>query len=59
MDHKEDIDENSILQKDILFKSPSGASSFVLGSSTSGQVEWKTADGRMFKEVESGESEEA
>jgi hypothetical protein len=38
-DNKDYIDENSILQKDILFKTPSGASAFVLGTPTNGNVE--------------------
>ena len=40
-----DLDNNGILQKDILFKSPSGAAAFVIGASANGNVEWKTADG--------------
>lgn len=51
-DNKEYIDENGILQKDILFRTPSGASAFVLGAPTNGNVEWKTEDGKTFKEVE-------
>jgi hypothetical protein len=56
-DNKEYIDENNVLQKDILFKTPSGASAFVLGAPTNGNVEWKTEDGRTLKEVESNEAE--
>ena len=39
------IDENGKLLKDILFKSPSAAACFVLGSSANGNVEWKTETG--------------
>ncbi|ODA41851.1 GIY-YIG nuclease family protein [Desulfosporosinus sp. BG] len=55
-DNKEYIDKNGILQKDILFKTPSGASSFVLGAPTNGNVEWKTEDGKTFKEAEAAET---
>lgn len=54
-DNKDYIDENSVLQKDILFKTPSGASAFVLGAPTNGNVEWKTEDGKTLKEVEASE----
>jgi hypothetical protein len=40
-DNKDYIDGNGVLQKDILFKTPSGASAFVLGAPTNGNVEWK------------------
>ncbi|MDR3299105.1 MAG: DUF4357 domain-containing protein [Candidatus Accumulibacter sp.] len=48
----ENRDGNSILLKDILFKTPSGASCFVLGAPTNGNIEWKTEDGKTLKEVE-------
>jgi hypothetical protein len=51
-DNKNNIDENNILLKDILFRTPSGASSFVLGAPTNGNVEWKTEDGQTLKDVE-------
>jgi hypothetical protein len=54
-ENKDYIDENSVLQKDILFKTPSGASAFVLGAPTNGNVEWKTEDGKTLKEVEASE----
>lgn len=57
-DNKEDIDENCVLQKDILFKTPSGASSFVLGAPTNGNIEWKTEDGKTLKEMEATEAAE-
>jgi hypothetical protein len=53
--NKENIDESNILLKDILFKTPSGASSFVLGAPTNGNVEWRTEDGRILKDVENNE----
>ncbi|MVB09490.1 hypothetical protein CAFE_01460 [Caprobacter fermentans] len=57
-DNRKYIDENGALQKDILFKTPSGASDFVLGASTSGNVEWKTAEGKTLKEFEARETSE-
>jgi len=51
-DNKNNIDKDYTLLKDILFKTPSGASSFVLGASSNGNIEWKTEDGRMLKDVE-------
>lgn len=54
-DNKENIDANSVLLKDFLFTTPSGASSFVLGSPTNGNVEWKTEDGKSLKDIENGE----
>jgi len=57
-DNKDYIDANGIIQKDILFKTPSGASAFVLGAPTNGNVEWKTEDGKTLKEVESSEAED-
>ena len=54
-DNKDYIDEDSILQKDVLFKTPSGASSFVLGAPTNGNVEWKTEDGKTLKDIEASE----
>ena len=54
-DNIDHIDENNILQRDILFKTPSGASAFVLGASTNGNVEWKTEDDKTLKEMEAGE----
>ena len=54
--NKDNVDANGIVQKDILFRTPSGASAFVLGAPTNGNVEWKTKDGRTLKDVESSES---
>jgi len=53
-DNREYIDENGVLKKDVLFKTPSGASAFVLGASTNGNMEWKTAEGKALKEIEEG-----
>jgi hypothetical protein len=44
--------KNDILKEDILFTSPSSASSFVLGRNSDGRTDWKTADGKSLKEVE-------
>jgi hypothetical protein len=42
---------NYIFQKDVLFKSPSGASNTVTGSSTNGWVLWKDKDGKTLDEL--------
>lgn len=57
-DNKDNISENNVLQIDLLFKTPSGASAFVLGAPTNGNIEWKTEDGRVFKDVEASETPE-
>ncbi|GMW04544.1 MAG: methionine sulfoxide reductase [Dehalococcoides mccartyi] len=49
------IDENGILTSDVLLSSPSAAAGFVSGSNQSGNVVWKTANGKTLKDVESGE----
>jgi hypothetical protein len=51
-DNKDNIDSNNVLLKDLLFKTPSSASSFVLGAPTNGNVEWKTEDGKVLKDLE-------
>lgn len=51
-ENKENIGPNNVLVKDILFKTPSSASCFVLGASTNGNIEWKTEDGKMLKDLE-------
>ncbi|MHC1787275.1 MAG: GIY-YIG nuclease family protein [Christensenellales bacterium] len=51
-EHKDHIDEYGNLREDILFKTPSGASAFVLGAPSNGNVEWKTAEGISLKEYE-------
>lgn len=50
------VDQNSVVKKDILFQSPSGASAFVLGGPTNGNLEWRTKDGRTLKEIESSKT---
>lgn len=47
--HEKDINDN-ITICDILFHSPSAASAFVAGRSSSGNVEWKTIDGKSPKD---------
>lgn len=44
-------DGKYILKKVISFKSPSGASDFVLGGSTNGWVEWKNSEGKTLNEI--------
>lgn len=43
--------KDSIFTKDILFTSPSAASDFILGNSTSGPLTWKNAEGKTLKEL--------
>lgn len=50
---KAEVDENGVLQEDAFFNSPSYAAMFVLGRSANGWTEWKTADGKTLKELES------
>ena len=50
---KDIISADGVLQEDVFFSSPSGASSFVCMASTNGNVEWKTADGKTLKELDS------
>jgi len=52
--YKDYIDEKGVLQKDILFKTPSGAASFVLYAPTNGNNEWKTESGKTLKDIELG-----
>lgn len=49
------IDENMILLKDVPFKTPSGASSFVLLRSSNGNIDWITEQGVTFGKFESTE----
>lgn len=51
------IDKNLIITEDILFASPSGASDFVLGYSSSGPQTWKNRKGQSLKEIESLKSQ--
>lgn len=48
------IDENGVLRSDVLLSSPSAAAGFVSGSNQSGNVVWKTSDGKTLKDVENG-----
>ena len=49
------IDTAKILQKDVLFHSPSYAAAFVIGGHVNGLTEWKTADGKTLKELDSSD----
>lgn len=49
---KANIDDSGVLQKDMLFRSPSYAASFVIGGHANGLVAWKTKDGRTLKDIE-------
>jgi len=49
------IDSAEILQEDVLFHSPSYAAAFVIGGSANGLTEWKTADGKNLKELDSSD----
>ena len=42
---------NNILEKDLIFSSPSTAGNIVTGRSTDGLQAWKTEDGRTLKEA--------
>ena len=44
-------DNDFILDKDIIFPSPSAASSFCLGTSSNGWDDWKEKDGRTLHEL--------
>lgn len=50
------IDENMVLLKDVPFKTPSGASCFVLLRSSNGNTEWATEQGIPFGQFESIEA---
>lgn len=45
------IDGKYILQKTITFKTPSGASDFLLGGSNNGWTQWKNKDGKSLDEI--------
>lgn len=45
------VDGKYILKVTLDFKTPSGASDFVLGGSTNGWVEWKNKDGKTLDEL--------
>lgn len=46
-----DVDGKYILKVTLEFKTPSGASDFVLGGSTNGWTEWKNKDGKTLDEL--------
>ncbi len=46
-----EIEGKMVLQVTLEFKTPSGASDFVLGGSTNGWVEWKNANGKTLDEL--------
>lgn len=50
------IDKNGILQDDILFGSPSYASTFVCGKNSNGLIEWKNSEGISLKELDDANS---
>lgn len=52
--HKDIIGDDFIIKEDILFNTPSGAASFVTGSSANGNVEWKNSDGVALKNINNG-----
>lgn len=54
-EYKDKIDENMTLKETLLFSSPSSASDFVSGYSTSGKTSWKTKDGKTLRDLESSE----
>lgn len=43
--------ENGVFTKEIFFTSPSAASDFILGNSTSGPLTWKNKEGMTLKEL--------
>lgn len=44
-------DGRYVLTKVVSFKSPSGASDFILGGSTNGWAEWKNSDGKTLNDI--------
>ena len=48
-----------LFQKDVLFRSPSGASKVVLARSSNGWTEWKDASGKTLDELKRQKSDEA
>lgn len=49
------INADSVLQEDVLFRSPSAAAGFVTFGSANGLLFWKTSDGKSLKELENSE----
>ena len=54
--HAHLINKDSKLKENVSFTSPSAAASVVLGRNANGAIEWKTADGKSLKDVESEEA---
>ncbi len=50
--HANKIDENGVLLEDIVFASPSGASSFIGGSCSNGSLMWRNEAGKTLKELD-------
>lgn len=48
-----------LFQRDVLFRSPSGASDVVLGRSSNGWLEWRDSAGRTLDELKRKKAEEA
>lgn len=55
--HAASIDADGILQKDVLFGSPSYASTFVCGKNSNGLVEWKNKSGIPLKDIDASQPE--
>ncbi|MGS2664729.1 GIY-YIG nuclease family protein [Corynebacterium glucuronolyticum] len=53
------INSNLELTRDTLFSSPSAASDFLIGASTSGQQKWKNSDGVSLRDLERDEARAA
>jgi len=51
-EHYQDIINNLTLLEDILFNTPSGAASFVLGRSANGYIEWKNEEGLTLRQLD-------
>lgn len=47
----EDKIKDGVLQEDIIFRTPSGAASFVGGGSINGWEKWQTDDGKSLKDI--------
>ena len=45
------VDDDNLVVKNVVFKSPSTAGNFVTGFSTNGLDAWKDENGRSFKEI--------
>ena len=51
-EHYQDIINNRSLLEDILFNTPTGAASFVLGRSANGHIEWKNEEGQTLRQLD-------